>query len=159
MGRYNYTNALTRLSQWAYKEGYHDISFDHYDVSLIDWKKGTLNEPNLIKIEGRYTKELQVYLFLHELGHHQLRKDWDKFERVLPISAEAEYKHIYLNLKKYKRRVTYLVSCMDEEFKAWDEGYKLGIRLGIRINEVKWLDLKSWCLMQYMRYYSSKKFR
>lgn len=151
MGRYNYTNALAVLTEWATKNGIEKISFDHWDISEIDWNK------NSVKIEGKYPVELKVYLFLHELGHHQLRKNWAKFKKVLPITAYAEHIHILKNDGKYKRRVTYTVSCMEEEFKAWDEGAKLAERLGIRLNIKKWGDLKSKCLISYMRYYATKQ--
>ncbi len=154
MGRYNYTNALAVLSEWANGQGYSEVRLDHHDISEIsfDYKK--------ILIEGKYSKEFKFYLLLHELGHHQLRKDWIKFEKTLPVMAYAEHVHLVKKdgARKYKRRITYNVSCMEEEFKAWDEGYKLGKRLGLRINDAKWNELKSRCLISYMRYYSTKKF-
>lgn len=157
MGRYSYTRALATLTEWAIKEGYKDITLDYHDVSQIDWQKNTLNIPKDIKIEGKYPIEMKVYFFLHELGHHQLRKDWTKFKKTLPASAHAEHFHFYRKVGKYKRRVTYTVSCMEEEFKAWEEGFKLAEKLGIRINMEKWTTLKAKCLISYMRYYGSKK--
>ena len=156
MGRYNYTRALERLTGWATREGY-EVIFDHDDISEIEWQRDTLNWPNRIKIEGRYPIEMKVYLLLHELGHHILRKDWNVFQKVLPVTAYAEHVHFYHNDVRYKRRVMYNVSCVEEEFKAWDEGYKLGKRLDIRINDEKWHEFKSKFLMGYMRYYSYKK--
>jgi hypothetical protein len=157
MGRYNYTRALDKLTHWAYGEGYERITLDHNDTSYIDWRLKTLNTPSEIKIQGKYPIEIKVYIMLHELGHHILRKDWKMFEKVLPVSAHAERVHFFKKDSKYKRRVKYSVSCMEEEFKAWDEGYKLAGVLGVRINESKWHELKSRCLMSYMRYYSTKK--
>lgn len=157
MGRYSYTKALDTLMEWATKQGYTNITLDHHDASQIDWKRNTLNIPKNIKIEGKYSIELKVYLFLHELGHHQLRKDWNKFKKTLPTLAHAEHLHFYRKVGKYKRRVTYTVSCMEEEFKAWDEGYMLAQKMGIRINNEKWVALKAKCLISYMRYYGSKK--
>ena len=61
------------------------------------------------------------------------------------------------NVGKYKRRVTYSVSCMEEEFKAWDEGLKLAEKLDIKINIKKWNEFKSKCLIGYIRYYGTKK--
>ena len=71
--------------------------------------------------------------------------------------AYAEHIHLLKKNGKYKRRVTYNVSCMEEEFKAWDEGLKLAEKLGIKVNVVKWNELRSKCLISYMRYYSVKK--
>lgn len=157
MGRYSYTKALAILTEWAIKQGYTDITLDHDDTSQIDWERDTLNIPKDIKIEGKQSIEHKVYLFLHELGHHQLRKDWNKFKKTLPTLAHAEHLHFYRKVGKYKRRVTYTVSCMEEEFKAWDEGQKLAEKLGIRINMAKWSPLKAKCLISYMRYYGAKK--
>jgi hypothetical protein len=154
--RYNYTQALGRLTEWAEKEGYTNIIFDHNDISQIDWKENTLNKPSEIKIQGKYPIEIKVYLLLHELGHHQLRKNWGKFTKKLPMAAEAEHIHFMSKDGKYKRRVTYTVSCMEEEFKAWEEGFKLADRLLIKINEKKWNELKAKCLIAYMRYYGAK---
>src|ERR1035437_7881010 len=154
MGRYSYTNALERLSEWATKQGYSDITLDYHNTSRIDWGNG-MNTPQSIRIEGRYPIETKVYLFLHELGHHQLRKNWTKFKKTIPVAAHAEHLHFYRNVGKYKRRVTYSVSCMEEEFKAWDEGQKLAEKLGIKINMSKWSALKAKCLISYMRYYGT----
>lgn len=157
MGRYSYTKALELLTAWATKQGYSDITVDYHDISQIDWVKNTLNTPKDIKIQGKYPIETKVYFFLHELGHHQLRKNWKKFSKTLPVLAHAEQIHFYRNEGKYKRRVTYTVSCMEEEFKAWDEGLKLAIKLGIKVNTEKWTQLKAKCLITYMRFYGQKK--
>ena len=151
--RYSYKKALVLLTEWANKEGYNDITLDHDGISFIDWERSTLNSPKKIKIEGKYNNEIKTYIFLHELGHHQLRKDWDKFKKKLPVAGHAEERHYD---GRYKRRVAYTVSCMEEEFKAWEEGLKLGIRMGIKVKMENWNGLKSKCLMSYMRYYSKK---
>lgn len=155
--RYSYKKALNTVTEWAIKEGYEDISFDHNDISYIDipyidWGVDVSTTPKIIKIQGSHPIEIKLYLLLHELGHHQLRKNWDRFKKILPIIAYAEE-----NRGKYKRRVTYAVSCMEEEFKAWEEGYKLGEKLGVKINLQKWNAYKSKCLISYMRHYASKK--
>lgn len=157
--RYSYKKALGVVTEWAHKQGYTDVSFDHDDVSYIDWKKDgdSLNVPKEIKIEKGYSYEFKTYLMLHELGHHQLRKDWSKFNMVLPMAAFAEVKHYKKHDGKYLRRVSYMVSSMEEEFKAWEEGYKLGIKLGLKIDMKKWDAFKTKCLMSYMRYYGFTK--
>jgi hypothetical protein len=45
---------------------------------------------------------------------------------------------------------------MEEEFRAWEEGYKLAGRLKLKIDEGEWFRLKSGCLMSYMKYYSKR---
>ena len=153
--RYSYKKALGVLTEWANKEGFEDISLDYEGMSEIDWIDNSLNEPKHIKIEGNYSSEIKTYTMLHELGHHQLRKDWKAFYNILPAAAHAEKKFIMNNELKYKRRVSYTVACMEEEFKAWDEGFKLAEKLGIKINLKKWNSFKTKCLITYIRYYGT----
>jgi len=94
---------------------------------------------------------------LHELGHHELRKDWKKFTNKFPASAYAEEVHLTTRDKKYKRRDSYVVASLEEEFCAWDEGLRLGKKLGIRINIEKWIDFKSKCLKSYIIYFANLK--
>lgn len=157
MSGYDYASALEKLTQWSYAEGIEKIILDHNDISYIDWERKSLNFPKLIKIEGKYPKEIQVYLMLHELGHHQLRKDWEKFAEVLPISYHAENSKFFDNDKRFMRRNTYIVSSLEEEYKAWDEGKNLGLSMGIEIDDEKWYDFRAKCLIAYIRHYANKK--
>lgn len=152
--RYSYKGALQKLSEYAIKEGYKKINLEYTDVSNISWVNKTLNQPKSIDIEKGYTFEVQTYIMLHELGHHVLRKDWEKFEKKLPIVAHAEKKGLRKEYK-YKRRGAFHVSSLEEEFLAWDEGLKLGIRFGIKINMKTWIRLKSKFLKQYIIYYAT----
>jgi hypothetical protein len=153
MGRYSYKTALDILWDWSVKEGFTDIDLSYSGTSQIDWQKNTLNTPKDIKIE-KASYEEQTYIFLHELGHHQLRKNWLRFHRELPTMAIAEEHLYYTKDRRLVRRMDYMVSHLEEEYKAWEEGFKLGERLGIRINEKKWTALKSKCLMSYIRYFA-----
>lgn len=157
MGRYSYKKALGILNDYAVSEGYANIKFNHNGTSTITWVRNTLNEPKSIYIEGKYGLEIKTYLMLHELGHHQIRKDWRKFKKKLPVVAHAEQVHLELKDKRYKRRNSYIVSSLEEEFLAWDEGFKLGEKLGIRINMDKWIEFKSKCLKSYINYYANLK--
>jgi hypothetical protein len=156
-GRYSYKNALEQLNNYAVNEGYANINLNHKGISQISWVRSTLNEPKSIYIEGKYGLEIKTYLMLHELGHHEIRKDWDKFKEKLPAAAYAEQVHLKTRDKRYKRRDTYIVASLEEEFMAWDEGFKLGEELGIRINMDKWIDFKSKCLKGYINYYANLK--
>lgn len=156
MGRYSYKNALNILWDWSLKEGFKDVDLSYSGTSQIDWVKSTLNTPKNIKIQ-KATYEEQTYIFLHELGHHQLRKNWTKFQRELPTMAEAEEYLYYTSDRKLVRRRDYIVSHLEEEYKAWEEGFILGERLGIKINMSKWAALKSKCLISYIRYFAGVK--
>jgi|688.fasta_scaffold599278_2 hypothetical protein len=145
MKHYNYNKALNKLKEWAFNEGYKKISFNHNNTSYTSWKSNTINSPNIIKIEGKYSLENKTYLLLHELGHYILRKDYETYGKMFPEQ-----------LSESKRNKSYYVSCVKEEFMAWDEGFKLGKSLKIKINKNKWIKLKSKCIMEYFKYYSKK---
>jgi hypothetical protein len=155
--RYSYKKAIGQLIEYAVSEGYAKISLNHKGVSMIKWNTQTLNEPKSIYIEGKYGIEIKTYLMLHELGHHELRKDWNKFTKRFPASAYAEEVHLATRDKKYKRRDSYVVASLEEEFAAWDEGLRLANRLGIKINMDKWIDFKSKCLKCYIIYFANLK--
>lgn len=153
--RYSYKRALEQLTDYAYGEGYKNVVLNHKGVSYMDWKPRTLNEPTSIYIEGSQTLENKTYLFLHELGHHELRKDWRKFKKKLPVTAYAEQRKVDNGDLKYTRRNSYKVASLEEEFLAWEEGLKLGHKLGIRINMDRFIELKSKCLISYVNYYAT----
>ena len=152
--RHSYKRALAQLTEYASGEGYTKINLNHDGVSFVNTKRKTLNEPISIYIEGCYTLEIKTYLFLHELGHHELRKDWTKFKKKFPVTAYAEQRRTLAKDGKYIRRNTYKVASLEEEFLAWDEGFKLAKKLGIKINMAKWTALKSNCIKSYIDYYS-----
>lgn len=155
--RFSYKRALDDLTEYAIKEGYSEVVTDHNDISALYWDTNTLNEPIGIYIEGKHTWEIKVYLMLHELGHHELRKNWKKFEKRFPVIAKAE-KAYYLNgVKRYMRRTDYIVGCLEEEYAAWDEALKLGNKFEIKINMTKWGAFKSKCLKGYINYYATLK--
>lgn len=147
----NYKKSLEIVKDWCLKEGYEDISFNHNDVSYIEWDGINYNNPKTIKIQGKYNTEIQLYILLHELGHHLLRKNKKTYYKKFPIVAYAE------SDKKYTRRVSYRVASLEEEFKAWDAGLRLGKKLGVGIRLDRWDWIKTKCLMAYIRYYGSKK--
>ena len=155
--RYSYKRAIDQLKEYAIGEGYAHVTFNYKGVSKITWNRNTLNEPKSIYIEGSHGVEIQTYLMLHELGHHELRKNWKKFTNRFPAAAYAEEVHLETNDKRYKRRDAYVVASMEEEFSAWDEGLKLGKKLGININMDKWIDFKSKCLKSYIVYFANLK--
>jgi hypothetical protein len=145
---YNHKNSIKVLTQYAEEQGF-IVEMNHNDTSQIDWV--VLNKPNMIRIEEKCI-EMQVYEFLHELGHHELRKDWNEYKKVLPTVAYAES----VRPSKYKRRIGYYVSSLEEEYKAWDKGLELANQLGIKIKKTTWNTLKAKCLMTYIRHFGKK---
>lgn len=155
--RYSYKKALDVLTEYSYSEGYVEVSLNHDNISIINWKLRSINEPKKISIQSGHTAEVQVYLFLHELGHHELRKDWDHFSELFPIVAKAENHKSRSYERKYRRRHEYFVDSLAEEYTAWDEGLVLAESLGIPIRVERWNRLRTKCLLGYIRYYGNLK--
>lgn len=152
--RYSYKGALAELVSYASSLGYVVDTASDKGYSYIDWVRESLNEPKVISIQGNLSYEVRVYIMLHELGHHEIRKNWSKFGNLFPIMAHAEQRKHVSNTRKFMRRDSYIVSSLQEEFMAWDEGLKLGLKLGIHLNMSKWVSFKSKCLKSYIRYYA-----
>lgn len=140
MGRYSYKKAFEELLAYAEGEGYHAITYGGPE-SFIVWAPHDYDKR--LNIEDGETHENMVYLILHELGHHQIRKNWGKFEKRLPAVAYAEQVQEVREAQKYKRRASYIVSCLEEEFMAWEEGLKLAINMNIKVNHSKWIIFKA----------------
>jgi hypothetical protein len=153
--RYSYKKAREILAEYAYSEGFLEVTFDHNDVSTLATSHlDPIYAPRRIKIEGGYSYEFQTYLMLHELGHHELRKDWDMFKEDFPIIARAEAFRSKGYSRNFRRRKEYFVACFEEEYKAWEMGMVLAAQHGIPINFHRWNELKTQCLFAYMQYYS-----
>lgn len=156
MERKVYIEAFKKLKKWALKEGFKHIATGHDNISYISWENGTLNEPLRIRIQSGFDSEHRVYLLLHELGHHQLRKDWDWFAENFPVLAKAEVHHIKNKGNYLKRRKDYQMYSMEEEFRAWNEGLNLAYGMNIPVDMIKWNALRTKCLIQYFNFYCGK---
>jgi hypothetical protein len=156
--RYSYKTALSALTEYCYSEGFLEVTFDFKDVStLYSHHHSPIYIPRRIKIEGRYNYEMKTYLMLHELGHHEMRKSWKRFEKRFPIVALAENHAHKKYERKLRRRQNYFVECLEEEIAAWDEGLKLARKFDIVINMDRFINIRTKCLIQYMNYYGTLK--
>jgi hypothetical protein len=154
--RYPYKQAREILAQYAYDEGFESVVFDHNDISVLaNSHLDPIYIPRKIKIEGKYNYELQTYLMLHELGHHELRKDWEVFGERFSITVKAEQHNKRGYSRNFRRRKEYFVEAFEEEYTAWNEGLVLAEVHGIPINFERWNKLRTECLFAYMKYYST----
>ncbi len=96
-----------------------------------------------IKINGRLSPEKQVFLLLHECGHH-LIGDKEKHER---------YGMGYSTVDPTTRR-TFQHRCdiIDEEYEAWFRGFKLSQRLKLSIDKSKFDQTRSEMIKIYFRW-------
>lgn len=156
--RYSYKKALDILTQYAFDEGFAEVDLSYSGIStVINNHLQPYWTPTRIKIQGCYNYEHQVYLFLHELGHHELRKDPELFKERFPIIYKAEDHTSRTYTRNFRRRKSYFVESFKEEYTAWDEGLILAEYFEIPINHERWSKLKTECLLSYMRHYSHLK--
>ena len=146
---HDYKKHLQTLIQYVGAQGF-KVNLDFEDISNIIWDD--LNRPDSINIESGHTDEEMVYIMLHEIGHNELRKSWKRYQKTFPIVSHAES----VPEKKYRRRIGYYVSCLEEEFVAWNKGLVIAKKLDIPIREDEWVKLKNKCLMGYIRYFGKK---
>ncbi len=85
--------------------------------------------------------EVKTYIALHEAGHILVRQSPGLLKLLSP--KKREEKELTVEEK---------VSVILEETEAWKRGYKLGIRLKIPINLIKWETEQAVALNKYMKW-------
>jgi hypothetical protein len=93
-----------------------------------------------IKISDNHCFEYKVYVILHEIGHIILNKNKDNFSKTCGYGQE------YFG----SRTNTNKLSVIEEEFKAWETGFKLSKKLKFKIDRRRFEIFKSTCLVSYI---------
>jgi Zn-dependent peptidase ImmA (M78 family) len=109
----------------------------------VFFKRGCSDEyepdDKTIQINTQRTKENQLYILLHEIGHHLI------FE-----NSELADKFAILNEKKVKCNLSNQILELEEEVNAWHNGEEVARALGIELNS-RFQLLKAKCLKSYIR--------
>ena len=93
-----------------------------------------------IEINSRKTKRNQLYLLLHEIGHHKVIKS-QKFAK----------KFACLNDKKIARNLSNKIRTLEEEVVAWHIGEDIAEELDIPLDDAYQI-LKAKCLKTYAKW-------
>jgi len=101
-------------------------------------------ETQLIKINSNRTKQNQVYILLHEIGHHKVVKN-KKLAKKFSTLNQA-----------YSRNLSNKILNLEEEVMAWHYGENLAAELGIELDS-RYQVLKSKCLKTYIESINTKK--
>ena len=132
-----YIAPMGHLIAWCYERG--------IDVKFVTRGGGVYYpEDKVIKISGRIRPMSQLHFLLHECGHH-LIGDRDKRERFGMGYNQVDHPNI-------KRTFHHRVDIVDEEFEAWQRGWKLAQRLGLRISKVDYDRTRVEMLRTYMKW-------
>jgi len=125
---------INKINKWVTKKGF-----------VIYWG----NEDIVIPIIGEIhikSGKYELYSLLHECGHIKTfnQKNYYKKYRILE-KAESNGNLKKTNIYKYQK--------MMEEIQAWENGYKLAKKLGVKINKreyfmeaAKWVGTYRRCL-------------
>jgi hypothetical protein len=130
----NWDYQIDRLIAHANKEAY-TVSLQR----VFDGESNICFDEKHIKIHSGHTKERQFYLLLHELGHMTLRKGRKGYSQ----SIEYAYKNFSDRSKANK------IAVVEEEYKAWEEGYKLAKRKRLFVDRSNFQKIKTECLQTY----------
>ena len=92
--------------------------------------------------------EIQLYSLLHECGHYLI----DESASRNPKTYVRKHRNGYLSKNKNENSLEYKVSILGEEYEAWNRGYSLAQRLGIKINDISFEKDKNKALRTYIKW-------
>ena len=126
-----------KITKWVESQGF-TVRFSKCDeVNYTDRE---------ITLHHSQNKDKMIYSFLHECGHIIVsnKKSYKKNFKILN-KAHIDGRHTKGNLFKYKQ--------LREEILAWEKGFKLSKRLGIKINKEEYDKYASVCFKTYIKYH------
>jgi hypothetical protein len=97
-----------------------------------------------IKIACRAAPEKQLYMLLHECGHHLIGFDEDdeRFGMGYPYVQDPN-----VNATFHHR-----IACLEEEMEAWNRGWRLGKRLNLQLERPAFDKVRLDCLRSYVKW-------
>jgi hypothetical protein len=115
------------------------------DVNVVfgDDEPNAYWKPNghaCVSVSTKQRKRLQLYSILHEAGHALIRSG-ERYSTLYPYGGKEKSKTI-------SRRV----DVVREEVAAWDEGEKLAMKLGIKLDHHLWHNFYKKHLFEYIKW-------
>jgi hypothetical protein len=104
------------------------------------------DENKIITINGHLAPEKQLFVLLHECGHHLIGNRSTHQRYGYGYSAEHS--------PKIKRTLLHRIDVLDEELEAWHRGQRLAKRLGIRIDLARYNQTRSRYIKTYVQWAS-----
>jgi hypothetical protein len=97
-----------------------------------------------ITMAGRTSPEKQLYMLLHECGHHLVGFDEDdeRFGMGYP----------YVEDSKVNTTFHHRVACLEEEMEAWHRGWRLSKRLHLNLDRPAFDKVRLDCLRSYIKW-------
>jgi len=100
-----------------------------------------------IRISGRASPRVQSFILMHECGHYLIGRPKQPHERFGMGYARA-------NDPAVNRLVHHRLDVLEEEFEAWDRGWRLGIRTGAvsEVDKKEYDEVRTSYLYSYVRW-------
>ena len=92
--------------------------------------------------------EIQLFSLLHECGHYLI----DESATKNPKTYFEKYRNGYLSSNKNEESIERRISVLGEEYEAWNRGYSLAQRLGIKLNNTNFEKDKNKALRTYIKW-------
>lgn len=144
-------------AQWV-----RDVIYIDMMQVVVDWaasrgmKVGFTKKPNgtydpnekTIIINSSALPEKQLHYMLHECGHHLIgmKEHHERFGLGYPMANNPEINGKFLHR----------MACLEEEFEAWNRGWKLARRLKLVIDKAEFDKTKADCIKTYIKWASKK---
>ena len=118
---------------------------EELDINVIlgDDEPNAYWKPNghaCVSVSTNQRKRLQLYSILHEAGHAIIR-------------AKERYNTLYPYGRKEKSKtISRRVDVLREEVAAWDEGEKLAMKLGVKLDHRLWHNFYKKHLFEYVKW-------
>jgi hypothetical protein len=135
-------HGLAEVIGWCNMKGI-DVSFGRKVGAAYDATDKT------VSMAGRMSPEKQLYMLLHECGHHLIGFDEgdERFGKGYPFVEDP----------KYNTTFQHRFACFEEEIEAWNRGWRLGKRLGLELPREDFDKVRLDCLRSYTRWINGRK--
>lgn len=129
-------DCLEKVVAWCKKRG--------LSVVFNRVKTGGVIVDSTIMVNGRQRPELQLFVLLHECGHHLVCSS---------PPADGRFSKGYAESRQHALRTSvHRVDILDEELEAWHRGKRLAVRLNIQLDERRWDKVRSSFLRSYAKW-------
>jgi hypothetical protein len=137
--------ALEKLRRWLKRRSFSLAFSPRFNDVCFERRK--------VRIQDSLGRERQLHVLLHECGH--VLVFLARRRRRTREVAGASY-HSWLRLQRSGSKAAKLC-CLQEEMVAWDRGFKLARRLGIRVAGRKARLQRTRSVMTYVRAASGRR--
>lgn len=114
-------NTLQKIKSWVESKGY-TLRFGSYDCADYEKKE-------IILYKNKHSHKHLIYSALHECGHVVIgnSENYNRDYKSIVKADSVDGRHYRSNIYKYKK--------LKEEIDAWEEGFVIAKKIGIRINK------------------------